>query len=177
LIHLLKYDAVTPVQGPLGKMLADAVSELLLGCESRPLLVPVPLHRSRRRSRGFNQAELIARAALKYLPSHFEFAPAVLIRRRETISQVGLSREERMENMRDAFRVSDPSVQGRNVIVVDDVMTTGTTLSECARVLKQAGAEKVWAATVARAFHGADFAPAAESGEEEEIEAPVFASV
>lgn len=180
LIHLLKYENVTSAQAPLGRMLADAISELLPALGGRRLLlVPVPLHNNRRRSRGFNQAELIARSALKRLPAQFEFAAAVLIRQRETISQVGLSREERIENMRGAFRVSDAArVEGRNAVVIDDVMTTGTTLSECARVLKTAGAEKVWAATVARAFHGADLPEAAKDGEEEEVEArdPVPAS-
>jgi predicted amidophosphoribosyltransferase len=90
---------------------------------------------------------------------------------------VGLSREERIENMRDAFRVKNAvPIKGRSVILIDDVMTTGTTLSECAHVLKQAGAEKVWAATVARAFDGADL-PAADPGEEEEIEVAVSTSV
>jgi len=100
-----------------------------------------------------------------------------LIRPRETISQVGLSREERIANMRDAFCVGDAArVRGRCVIVVDDVMTTGTTLSECARVLKEAGAKEVWAATVARAFHGADFAGSADDGEQEDVEAAISAS-
>lgn len=183
LIHLLKYEGVTPAQAPLGGMLAEAISELLpgskSGCgESKLLLVAVPLHRSRRRSRGFNQAELIARAALKRLPHELELASAVLIRHRDTVSQVGLSREERIKNMRGAFRVGDGArVKGRHVIVVDDVMTTGTTLSECARVLKQAGAEKVWAATVARAFHDADLPEVAEDGAEEEVEAAASASL
>ena len=178
LIHLLKYEAVTPVRAPLGEMLANVISEVLPSCsDAKPMLIPVPLQRSRSRARGFNQAELIARSATRHLPE-LEYAPQLLLRRRETISQVGLSREERIENVRDAFSVSDPDrVHGRSVIVVDDVMTTGTTLSECARVLKQAGAQQVWAATVARAFHGADFAPPAGSGEEEEIEAAVSASV
>jgi len=178
LIHLLKYEAVIPARSPLGRMLAEAISELLPGAgEGKPLLVPVPLHRSRRRSRGFNQAELIARAAFRRLPHKLEFAPGILVRRRETISQVGLSREERIQNMRGAFHVSDRGrVKGRNVIVVDDVMTTGTTLSECARVLRQAGAAKVWAATVARAFHGVELPEFAESREEEEVEAAVGAA-
>jgi len=124
--------------------------------DSVPLIVPVPLHKSKRSDRGFNQAELIARAAVKKLPHRLELATGILVRQRATISQVGLTREQRMENMRDAFRVHDRQrVLGCTVIVVDDVMTTGTTLSECARVLKKAGAERVLAATVARAFQGA----------------------
>jgi len=175
LIHLLKYERVTSAHAPLGDMLAQAISELLPSSGGNSsLLVPVPLHRNRRSSRGFNQAELIARTATKRLPWKLEFATGVLIRHRETISQVGLSREERIENMRGAFRVADAArVRGRNIILVDDVMTTGTTLSECARVLKKAGAEKVWAATVARAFHGAEIADAANTGVEEEAEKAV----
>jgi ComF family protein len=180
LIHLLKYENVTPAAGPLGQKLAEVVSELLAGrSQSVPLLIPVPLHKGRRRTRGFNQAELIARAASKHLDGKVEIAPEVLVRHRETISQVGLSREERIENMHDAFRVvGRKGIAGRTVILVDDVMTTGTTLSECARVLKQAGAERVWAATVARAFQGVDLLKAADGGEQEEVEAvEVAASV
>jgi ComF family protein len=176
LIHLLKYESVLPVTSVLGRMLADTIAELLSGCgDTRPLIVPVPLHKSKRGERGFNQAELIARAAVKRLPQAVEIATGVLVRQRATISQVGLSRDERIANMRDAFRVRDKgSVQGRMVIVVDDVMTTGTTLSECARVLKQAGAEQVWAATVARAFQGAAPRKPANHGDEEEVEAVVL---
>jgi ComF family protein len=180
LIHLLKYENVTPAAVPLGGKLADVVSELLAGrSDTVPLLMPVPLHKGRRRARGFNQAELIARAAAKHLHGKVEIAPEALVRHRETISQVGLSREERIENMRDAFRVVDRKrVAGRAVILIDDVMTTGTTLSECARVLKQAGAQRVWAATVGRAFQGADLLQAADGGEQEEVEAvEVTASV
>ena len=172
LIHLLKYEAVLPVASVLGGMLSDTIQELLPACgDSVPLIVPVPLHKGKRSDRGFNQAELIARAAVKRLihpatrktgawrgprlTQRLELTTGVLIRRRATISQVGLTREQRIENMRDAFQVRDaPSLRDRTVIVVDDVMTTGTTLSECARVLKQAGAERVLAAVVARAFQG-----------------------
>jgi len=171
LIHLLKYEKLTPVAGLLGGMLAQAIAELFAGCRGGlPLMVPVPLHKGRRRARGFNQAELIAHAASKRLPTKLEVACGVLVRQRDTISQVGLSREERMENVRGAFRVAERgAVKGRDIIVVDDVMTTGTTLSECARVLQQAGADRVWAATVARAFEGGpEFA---DGSEEEEIEA------
>jgi ComF family protein len=154
-------------------MLASSITELLAGCgEAHPFIIPVPLHSSKRSERGFNQAELIARAAVRRLLETVETAMGALVRQRATISQLGLSREERIANMRDAFRVRERRrVQGRIVIVVDDVMTTGTTLSECARVLKQAGAERVWAATVARAFQGATPPRAADYRKQEEIEA------
>jgi len=157
LIHLLKYEAVLPVAPVLGGMLAHTIGELLPECaDSRPLIIPVPLHRGKCSDRGFNQAELIARAAVRRLPQALDLVTGALIRRRATLSQVGLPREQRIANIRDAFRVRDPrQVRDRVGILVDDVMTTGTTLSECARVLKQAGAEKVLAATVARAFQGA----------------------
>jgi ComF family protein len=154
LIHLLKYDSVLPAAPVLGAHLADAIAQLQPTGENTPLLVPVPLHKSKRRERGFNQAELIVRAAVKHLPQSFEIA-SVLKRQRPTHSQVGLTREERIANLRGAFRVTDPErVKGRTVIVVDDVMTTGSTISECARVLKKAGAERVCAATAARALKG-----------------------
>ena len=101
----------------------------------------------------------------------------LLVRQRETISQVGLSREERMANVHGAFRVGDAMrISNRSVILVDDVMTTGTTLSECARTLRRAGAKQVWAATVARAFQGADPSDGADDGEQEAIEAEEFAA-
>ncbi len=172
LIHLLKYDAVLPAARPLGKLLARSIEDLRLRGDAIPVLVPVPLHSSKRRERRFNQAELIARAALKHLPTRFELDRNVLVRERQTRSQVGLDREARIENMHGAFRVTAPQrIKGRTVIVVDDVMTTGTTVSECARVLKRAGAAKVFAATVARTLKRADAASFSKETEGEEAEA------
>jgi ComF family protein len=178
LIHLLKYEAVLPAARCLGALLAHSVDELRLTAASRPMLVPVPLHSSKRRERQFNQAELIARAALKRLPQGFELDPHVLIRKRPTRSQVGLDREARIENIRGAFRVIAPErVHGRTLIVVDDVMTTGTTVSECARVLKRAGADKVFAATVARTLKLAGAQSFSHASQGEEVEAAQFASI
>jgi len=175
LIHLLKYDGVLPAAPVLGRLLAKAIAQLGRLDEAIPLLVPVPLHSSKRGERGFNQAELIVRHAVKCLPQRMEVAP-VLKRRRATHSQVGLTREERIANMRGAFRVTDPErVKGCTVIVVDDVMTTGTTISECARVLKKAGAERVWAATVARTLKEAALPVTVERRNEEESEAAEMA--
>jgi ComF family protein len=176
LIHLLKYDNVTLAVAVLGQLLAEAIQQLDLTGETAPILVPVPLHASKRSERGFNQSELIVRAAAKYLPQPLEIA-AVLKRHRATHSQVGLTREERIANLRDAFRVIDPArVKGRTVIVVDDVMTTGSTISECARVLKKAGAEQVWAATVARTLKSAGQPASVECIQQEESEAVELAA-
>lgn len=160
LIHLLKYEQVTPAAAVLGRMLAEAVEKLEIGTD-RILAVPVPLHRSKRRQRGFNQAALILRAAMKrngFPPGYL--ATDVLERTRPTLSQIGLTGPQRAENIRGAFRVKHLNkVAGRQVLLVDDVLTTGTTANECARVLLKAGAGKVWVATVARTLkeHAAGF--------------------
>ncbi len=159
LIHLLKYDKVLPAARVLGDKLAVTISnmqgqmrEQTLFEGPRLLLVPVPLHSSKARERGFNQAELIARAALKHaVGQRFELNTHLLKRRRITESQIGLTQNQRRENLRGAFVVPKPeTVSGRDVLLVDDVFTTGTTASECARVLRRAGAKRVWVATVAR---------------------------
>jgi ComF family protein len=154
LIHLLKYGGVRPAANVLGRMLAEAIATLEPELpEEGVAVVPVPLHRLKFRERGFNQAELIARAALKLNPvrDRLSLCPAVLVRKRETPSQTGLTSHQRRENLRGAFGVVQPgAVKGRGVLVVDDVYTTGATVSECARVLRRAGATQVWVATVAR---------------------------
>ncbi|HEX8816935.1 MAG TPA: ComF family protein [Terriglobales bacterium] len=153
LIHLLKYNGVRPAANVLGRMLAEAISHLdSVMTEDRLIVIPVPLHKKKRRAREFNQAETIARAALKLLKrDRFHLSPEVLERTRETQSQIGLSRHQRRENMRGAFAVTHPGViKDQAVLVLDDVFTTGTTVSECARILRRAGASKVYVATVAR---------------------------
>ena len=151
LIHVLKYGRVRPAAGVLGRMLAEVIqgfgSEFLSA-----LVVPVPLHSSKLRQRGFNQAEEIARAALKNLRrSELKFAVGVLSRRRATESQTGLSDHQRQQNVRGAFVVVSPDgIAGEAVLLIDDVFTTGATVTECARVLRRAGADCVFVATVAR---------------------------
>jgi len=155
LIHLLKYGGVRPAANVLGRMLAEAVATLEPVFGQGPVaVIPVPLHKTKQRQRGFNQAELIARAALKLhptAPERLTLAADALRRQRETQSQIGLTNHQRRENMRGAFAVTRADeVNGRQVLLVDDVYTTGTTASECARVLRRAGASQFWVATVAR---------------------------
>src|SRR5205807_9589359 len=118
------------------------------------LVIPVPLHRTKRRQRGFNQSDLIARSALRHLDRlKFELHTSNLRRVRATVSQTGLTRHQRRDNVRGAFVVTSPQqVRERSVLIVDDVYTTGTTLNECARVLRAAGATQLAVATVARVY-------------------------
>lgn len=121
------------------------------------VLIPVPLHFTRERERGFNQAELLARGLRQRLrkarlPGLPQLEVGCLRRRRATPPQSGLDHRARMENVRRAFEVCrSEGIRGRSVILVDDVMTTGATASACARALKRAGAMKVIVLTLARA--------------------------
>jgi ComF family protein len=139
IIHHLKYSARVSLAKPLGGPLRACLAGE--GFEAK-LVIPVPLHRSRVRQRGFNQAELLARQL--GLPVN----QRILRRRKNTPSQTGLSRSQRVLNLSAAFEVR--SVPPQTVLVVDDVYTTGSTLHEIAKTLKRAGAQRVEVLTVAR---------------------------
>lgn len=171
LVHLLKYQQVKPAAHLLGKLLHHALLPVAL--PGSMVVIPVPLWRGKRRTRGFNQAEGIARALVRMLAcssgpaTSIQLDTASLVRKRETISQTGLTRHQRRANVRGAFAaVRKDRIAGQSVLLVDDVMTTGTTAGECARVLLKAGAKEVFVATVARATKevqsGQAFAAAAE---------------
>ena len=119
-------------------------------------IVPVPLHVSRRIERRYNQSALLARSLAKI--SDLQFDPDILIRHRATASQGGRSASGRRRNVQGAFKVRDGAarrVKGANIVLIDDVMTTGATLESCARTLKRAGAAKVSALTLARVVKAA----------------------
>lgn len=157
LILQLKFHRRERLGRRLGAYLALAWERVeVFQAEQRPLLVPVPLFRSRERQRGFNQARLLAEGLARHLSKgrgkkRLRVAAHVLARTRQTRPQVGLKPSERRENVRGAFTAIKPEcLQGRQVVLVDDVMTTGATLSACARALKQGGARTVFALALAR---------------------------
>jgi ComF family protein len=139
----------------LGALLAQAWEALPE--PNSAIVAPVPLHSSRRRQRGFNQAELLARGLVGRLRKEERFRGLQLVvgslrRIRATLPQVGLSVSARRENVSGVFSVARPEqVRNRTVVLIDDVMTTGATLSACAAALKQAGASRVLALSLARA--------------------------
>jgi ComF family protein len=133
-----------PLAAPLGKML---LSVLPRECRF-DMVVPMPLHWARQWRRGFNQSELLARVVAKRIGSPLM---RVIRRRRATPPQAGLSNAQRRTNVAGAFMVRKRAlVKDRHILLVDDVMTTGATLSACAAVLKRAGAGRVTVLTLAR---------------------------
>jgi competence protein ComFC len=148
-IHEFKYNRQIHLRHLVARWLRAALDDERLRDIRFDLIVPVPLHPARQRERGFNQASLLAE--LLYAQTSIASMP-LLERLRYTTTQTALDRAERMENLHNAFRLRKNSdVRGLRVLLIDDVLTTGATLSECARVLKRAGAISVHAATAARA--------------------------
>ncbi len=156
LLHLLKYDGMHP----LSKRLSVLLAEPILSIPDLPrdlIIVPVPLFGAKRRQRGFNQAELLARSVIPVLRHRrpelrLALQSGILVRQRATASQASLTPHQRRENVRGAFSAPHPeTIRDRAVLLMDDIYTTGATARACARALRQAGAASVWVATVARA--------------------------
>ncbi len=176
-IHALKYDRLHGVSDGLGRMLAQAIVQLDGEAPKEMLVIPVPLHRSKYAQRGFNQSRSLASAALKFLRNthpqwRLTLASSTLLRQRATETQAGLTPRQRRINLRGAFAVSDPArVAAQNVLVIDDILTTGATARAAARALVEAGAASVWVATLARAQRADGIRPFYEEMEEEALPA------
>ena len=145
-IHRLKYSNLRVLAAPMARMLGDYLADNAVPGE---VLVPVPLHRKRLRERGYNQSALLARelGRLVGLP----VAEDCLVRTRYVLPQARSSSvEERRANVARAFAVVGGGAQDKQVILVDDVSTSGATLNACAGAMKAAGAASVWGLTLAR---------------------------
>jgi ComF family protein len=148
LVHSLKYGDRLDLAPTMGRWMARAGTAIL---EEADALVPVPLHWRRLWTRRFNQSALLAKAISN--ESGVPVAEAAIKRVKATAQQVGLSQSERAANVQGAFRVPEQGkaeVAGRNLVLIDDVLTTGATLDACARALLRAGARSVDALTFAR---------------------------
>ncbi len=149
LIHRLKYGNKVHLSRPLGLIMVQHLAGFIdeTGVE---MIVPVPLHPKRLRERGFNQAILLADFLSR--SRNVPISRNNLRRIRWTEPQINLSHADRITNVRGAFSVRKPELfENKKLVLVDDVYTTGSTVSECAKVLNRAGADKVYVATVARA--------------------------
>ena len=153
-IHTCKYRFIPALAEPLGRWLAERILESDLPLPD--MFIPVPLHKRRLRFRGFNQSQLLAQTLAETLTpgNAIPVLSDILVRARFTKSQIKTkNREERLHNLRNAFVITPEHtarVAGKTVWIIDDVATTGTTLEECARVLKSAGAKSVFGIVLAR---------------------------
>ena len=144
-IQLFKYQGKTHLAGPLGEFLIHGMNRL----HGVDRLIPVPLDRHRLRERQYNQSLLLCDALGRKTGT--DVLPDGLERIRPTLPQTGLSPEDRRRNVRRAFSVKNPAwIKGHRVLLIDDVLTTGATVNECARTLKRAGAKSVDVLTLAR---------------------------
>jgi competence protein ComFC len=147
IIHTFKFRFVTGLAEPLAKLI---IAFYIIQSEklNDPVVIPVPLHKKRLLERGFNQSELIAKTFCNYF--HYPLLTQAIMRSRHTPHQVGLNRNKRQQNVKQAFKICFPeNIKNKNIIIIDDVLTTGATLTEIAKVLKDAGADQIWALTVA----------------------------
>jgi ComF family protein len=160
LIKKFKYHYIKELAKPLSQLLIKSLAQCWTldlpagrqGFQHNTIVLPIPLYKIRERTRGFNQAELLAKEIAKYLNLSLE--TNILKRTVSTIPQVNVKdHEKRKANIKDVFEIHPSSLtrlRGANIILVDDVSTTGATLSEAGKVLKKSGIKQVWALVVAR---------------------------
>jgi len=145
-VQALKYEGLTMLSDELGDRLAYTLQQKDWSIDT---IVPVPLHTTRFSQRGYNQSQLLSEKIEALLNIRCE--PNAVTRQRETQSQVGLSAKERLNNMIDAFHANPEFVSGKTLLIIDDVLTTGATLSACAQAALNAGARQIYGLTVTTA--------------------------
>ena len=147
-VHIFKYNNRQMLSAPLADLMSRFTNENLLD-KKFDIIVPIPLHRSKMRERGFNQAELLAKDLAKAINT--PVCANALKRIKPTISQTGLSKTKRFTNLRGAFKIDDNNViYAKSILLIDDVCTTGSTLDEAAKILLKSGAKSVKALVFAK---------------------------
>ncbi len=148
LIHLFKYAGKTGLAKEFSRFIVSFLEQYSIRLNGYDLVVPVPLHSSRMRERGYNQGELLSRQVAEAFA--LPCVPEILHRRRATEYQARLSPKQRWTNIDGAFRINYPErFKNKSILVVDDLLTTGTTASEIAKILKRSGAGRVGVLTLA----------------------------
>lgn len=147
-IHKLKYGCIESLSAPLAFLVLSHLEAINCQIDKNFVIIPVPMHIKKKRRRGFNQSEEIARLISKTTTIPLS---TTLIKIKETKPQMELNRNERIENIKDCFAINNKEeIKNKIILLLDDVYTTGTTMNECAKVLKENGAKEVWGLTVAR---------------------------
>ena len=148
LMWVMKYRNQQKIGALFGKILAEHVTQTNIA-ETNDFLIPIPLSKKRRRERGFNQSEVIAKVCSKRIPN-LPTLPKILIRTRENEHQARLSKAEREKNIVGVFAVTDPSqISGKRILLLDDIVTTGSTMQEAKRELIASGAQEVTCIAIA----------------------------
>ncbi len=141
LIHAFKYDDC----GYYAKVLGIKMGEFFMkqNLFSADLIIPVPIHKKRRRKRGFNQSDILAKEFSRVLGIPVDYNS--LVRKKNTIVQFGLNKEERIENLKDAFMiVNKEKLIGKSIIIIDDIYTTGATINECRKTIQSIGVQEIY---------------------------------
>jgi len=149
ILHSIKYNNRFQTGVYFGKLLGAEYKDFLIS-ENFNYIIPVPLHHLKKAERGYNQSEYISKGVSK--TTGLRYRNDIIKRVKYTRSQTTLTIEERRENISNAFKLcagKEKIIKGSNILLFDDVITTGVTTAECAKVLKQAGAKKVYASSIA----------------------------
>lgn len=147
-IHKFKYGGNLKLASDLSKIMIDFANKYL-EINTFDTVIPVPLSNTRQRQRQFNQADILAKSLARYF--NFPLCSYNLIKTKNTSSQTGLPKTERVKNLKEAFKVKRADlIQNKNILLIDDVFTTGATVNECSKTLAEAGAKEVYVLTLSR---------------------------
>jgi ComF family protein len=147
-IHKLKYGFIEEISIPLAFLVLSHLQAINCQIDKSFVIIPVPMHIKKKKRRGFNQSEEIAKLISKATTIPLS---TTLIKTKETKPQMELNRNERIKNIKNCFAIKDKKeIENKTILLLDDVYTTGTTMDECAKVLKENGAKEVWGLTIAR---------------------------